>query len=258
MPTAEEFESFFHRRADLAERLHADDARTEAYLIASVALDALATIAEAAGHVPANQRPALRLAEFVAQHADPVLARRLAVVFVAQDMIACGPARLHPIATRLLTARAALKGPKPTEWEMRESPHAHRDADWAGLVKEEPALASETKLEAVAAEYSYPALVYRLYRCGPAHALSRGSRTSGFSRAAPDDEISYFPEWVSDGVVRPIGLKVGLLVITGWVRKCASSYAAHCRTLGGVEPAKGFDPSAESLDRLAKVWKSVT
>jgi hypothetical protein len=257
MPTAQEFESFFHRRADLAERLHAEDARTEAYLIASVALDALATIADAAGHVPANQRPALRLAEFVAQHADPVLARRLAVVFLAQDMIANGPVRLHPIATRLLTVRAAAKGPKPTELEMRECPHAHRDTDWAGLVTEEPALASEARLEAIAAEYSYPALVYRLYRCGPAHALSRGSRTSGFSQAAPDDEISYFPEWISNGVVRPIGLKVGLLVITGWVRKCASSYALHCTALGASEPARGFDPSAESLERLARVWKSI-
>lgn len=256
MPTPDQFESYFQKTADKAEELFACGFRTEAFLVATVAIDALAQLWRHDFKLTGEDGP-LNFAAFVDQFAGDPRSRLVCVVFLAEDMLTHSTTRLHPAAQRLLEARAAWAGPKPREVHSRECPHAHRDASWADLIVEEPSLAGETSLQSVARYYTRAALAYRLYRCGPAHAFSRGSRTSGFSDIKGDDEISYFPPYRSGGFVRPISLKIGIRTFTGWLRSAATNYAAEC-IASEKTPGFGFDASATSLANLTKKWKSVT
>jgi hypothetical protein len=246
-----EFAEYFCKRGDLAEELYSAGFRTEAYLIATTAINALAAIRKHDDKRPANGA-ALQFAEFLDDFAGDARTKRLAVVFLAEDAIRSGPPRLHQVAYRLLEDRAAIRGSN-VEFEFRESPHAHRDIAWSDLVAEVPEFGREARLQAIARHYSYGALLYRLYRCGPAHALSRPDRATVFSQNEPDAEISYFPEYLAGGRVRPISLKIGLLAVTGWLRAVATAYAEHCHT-AGRRPADGFEPGAETLASLAHVW----
>lgn len=252
MATDQQFANHFYQRADLAERLYTERFRTEAYLLATVAIGALSAIRKHDDGL-AHQPAALEFAQFLDDFGGDPRTSHVAVVFLAEDAVRGGPARLHEVAYRLLEDRSAIRGTKPTSFEFRESPHAHRDCTWEALATEVPAFASEPKLRDVAKHYTYGALLYRLYRCGPAHALSRPYRATVFSQDEPDDEISYFPEFLAGGRVRPISLKIGLLAATNWLRASATAYAAHCAARDR-RPADGFEPGAESLASLARVW----
>lgn len=258
MPEPRTFETYFHDRANLAESLYRDGWRHEAVLIASVALDALANIWEHDKNLN-HVNSAVRLANFVQSYTGDADAMKIAVVFLAQDMLAHGPPRLHAIAKRLLAKRNVdLSGQRPRPMTSGTSPYVHLDADWLGVTVEEPALANEPAMERLATErYTYPALLYTLTRCAVAHSLSRGTRTSDFSGKEPDEEISYFPPHVGGNATRPISLKIGLKRITNWVRTTATGYARECEQLG-AEPANAFDPSGHSLCRLYGAWRTVT
>ena len=257
MPDPATFERYFHDRAELAEQLYRDGWRHEAVLIASVAIDALANICEhdqktpGAGHLE-------RFRSFVEHYSADADARKIAVVFLAEDMIRHGPPRLHDVARSLLAKRNVDPGDKIARpMEFATSPFAHLDAEWSALVVEECALSGESKIEALATErYTYAALVYSLTRCAVAHALSRGSRTSDFSSIEPDDEVSYFPPYEVGGRTRPISLKVGLRKMTRWLRAAATNYSAECKKLG-KKPADNFDPNAESLATLSEKWEKI-
>ena len=194
MPNPATFERYFHDRAELAEQLYRDGWRHEAVLIASVAIDALANICEhdqktpGAGHLE-------RFRSFVEHYSADADARKIAVVFLAEDMIRHGPPRLHDVARSLLAKRNVDPGDKIARpMEFATSPFAHLDAEWSALVVQECALSGESKIEALATErYTYAALVYSLTRCAVAHALSRGSRTS----ATLSEEVG------EDTVIRP-------------------------------------------------------
>lgn len=252
MPTPEEFESYFVQRADLADELFKRDFRTDAFLIATVAIDSIGAIWRHDFAKPFESGP-LDFAAFLRFFGDDPETDKICVVFLAEDIIAFGSARLHAVARRMLQKRAADPTVKVEEFEFRESPHAYEDATWADLVNEEPTLASETDLAQIARQYTRAALTYRLYRCGPGHAYSRGSRTSGFADPRDDDEISYFPAYVVRGVLQPISLHIGLHTLTRWLRASASNCARQYRTAGKVIAAT-FDASSESLDNLKAKW----
>lgn len=249
------FQRYFHERADLAERLYSEGLRTDALLIATVALDSLAAIWEHDFVLRFGNGSDLRLAAYVQKFSGDERAEKIAVVFLAEDVLQHGPPRLHEVARRLLDRRDVDESPvRPMEF--RGTPRAYLDVDWAGLITEEPALAAESNLEKLVARYTYPALLYRLHRCAVAHTMSTGSRTSDFSSGNPDDEISYFPRWVSTGRVHPISLKIGLRAITNWVRASVTSYVAECDRLG-KRPADDFEPNAKSLAKLQRKWKDM-
>ncbi len=258
MPDPETFERYFHERADLAEHLYRDGWRHEAVLIATVALDALANIREH-DHKLKRINGAERLSQFVQRYAGDPDTRKIAVVFLAEDILAIGPARLHEVARRLLLARDVNPAQEATSsFEFQASPFAHLDCEWDELVNKEPALAPENDIEKLARErYTYPALLYSLTRCAVVHSLTRGTRTSDFSRDEPDDEISYLPPYEDAGRMRPISQKVGLRRITTWLRTATTNYAAECEH-HGIRPADGFDANAKSLDQLYGAWKKVT
>jgi hypothetical protein len=255
MPTPGQFEAYFHKTADKAEELFSSGFRTEAYLMTTVAIDALAAIWRHDFGMP-EASGTKNFASFVREFVADPAAERICVVFFAEDLLAFGPARLHPVAQRLLEQRAASRNRVPGVVEG-EAPHAHKDVTWTDLVVEEPSLANENALEELAEDYTRSALAYRLYRCGPAHALSRGSRTSGFSSGDGDDEISYFPRYLSGNVTLPISLKIGIKTFTQWLRTAATRYAAACAK-AGKRPADNFDASASSLALLHKKWRKVT
>jgi hypothetical protein len=255
MPAAGPFEAHFHKTADVAEDLFKNGFQTEAFLMTTVAIDALAAIWRQDFGVSDEGGP-LNFAAFVREFVADPAAELICIVFSAEDMLTHGLARLHAIAQDLLEGRAASRGPKPAGFEFRESPHAHRDVTWNDLVKEVPLLAHEKGLEKLARHYTRSALAYRLYRCGPAHGFARGSRTSGFSDPVGDDEISYFPSYVAGGVVKPISLKIGIRAFTQWLRTAATNYAGVCSATG-KRPADGFDASATSLAKLRGKWKGV-
>lgn len=253
MPTPEEFEQHFLQRADLAEQLYRDGWRNEAHLVASVALDSL-------GRVWAHDLPkeaprsgdAVRFRAFVQKYARDPKTSNVAVVLFAQDLYQYGSSDFRDLATRMLDQRNAITGPDKG-MEFREWPHQHKDCTWGALLLEEPDLAKDPKLKKQAERYTYPALVYSLFRCGVAHTLLRGSRTHDFSGVEPDGEISYSPPMLLGGRTRPIGIKFGLRVTTGWIRACASNYRATCDERG-ILPANKFDPSDKSLAILKKSW----
>lgn len=257
MPDPATFERYFHDRAELAEQLYRDGWRHEAVLIASVALDALANICEhdqKAGRTSHLER----FRRFVEHYSADADARKIAVVFLAEDMIRHGPSRLHDVARSLLAKRNVDPGEKIARpMEFATSPFAHLDADWSALTVEEPTLLGEGQIEQLATQrYTYAALVYSLTRCAVAHALSRGSRTSDFSSGEPDEEISYFPPYEVGGRTRPISLKVGLRKMTQWLRGAATNYSAECERLGKT-PADGFDPNANALATLSEKWEKI-
>jgi hypothetical protein len=256
MPTPDQFAKYFHDRADLAESLHRNGWRNEGQLVAAVALDSLASIWEHSRERKKTSRASLRLHEFVRTFTQDPKADKIAVVFMAEDMLAHGPQRLHAVANRLLDARVPSRSEKAGPMEFRQSPATYLDKPWDVLVAEEPSLASETRLQELSSDYTYPATLYRLYRCGLAHSFAKGDRTSGFSGNEPDDDISYFPEWTDGARRRPIGLKFGLKVVTTWVREAATRYAAACSS-SDVDPVAGFDPSSQSLGLLQEYWKHV-
>lgn len=257
MPDPGTFERYFHDRAELAEQLYREGWRHEAVLIASVALDALANICEH-DKKTADVSQLDRFRGFVERYTGDSDARKIAVVFLAEDMLRFGPPRLDDVARRLLSKRNVDAGePIARPIEFATSPFAHLDAEWSALILEEPTLSGEGQIEQLAVgRYTYAALVYSLTRCAVAHALSRGSRTSDFSSGEPDDEISYFPPYEVGGRTRPISLKVGLRKMTQWLRAAATNYSAECAKLG-TKPADGFDPNAESLARLQEKWKKM-
>ena len=261
VPTPAEFEAYFHKRASFAEDLYRQGWRNEAHLVATVALDSLANIwRHTLEPLPANaaKSSALRQLEFVQKFTGDPDVNRIVVIFLAEDIIARRVTRLIPLAERLLRARVASYRERPTVMEMRESPAAHLDKDWQELVHEEPDLARETALEKTARHYTYPAMLWRLYRCSLAHSLSKGDRTSDFSGSEPDDEVSYFPAWTDGARQRPISLKLGLKATTNWIRAGVTGYAKEC-TQQGVDPVGTFNPTAVSLAELLgdKVWRGV-
>lgn len=231
--------------------------RTDAVLIATVAIDAINSIWRHDYKVPARKPKSAPLdyAEFLDRFAADPATGLICVVFLAQDMAASRAARLHPMAQRLLRARAADDGPPPSRPTFREWPHTHKDCTWSDLVTEEPALAAEKELERAAKEYTRGALAYRLFRCGTAHHYSRGDRTSDFSSGI-DAEISYSAPMAMGGRIRPIGVKLGIGRLTTWLRACATNYATEC-TRHALRPATNFDASRVSLTSLASVWRTV-
>lgn len=254
MPEPGSFERYFHDQAELAEELYRRGHRTAAKLLAAVTLDSLAQIWEhdyGPKHFGGSD---LRLAAFIATFAEEPQASHIAVVLFAEDLARLGPPRLAPIAKRLLAGRAAAQPPLLT-MEFGEMPYAHRDADWRALIAEEPELDKPT-IEKVARHYMYPALVYRLIRCGLAHSFTTGSRTTDFSSPAGDDEISYFGRMKIGGKLRPISIKFGILTLTRWLRTSATLYAEQCER-NGKRPADNFDASNESLAKLDRKWKDV-
>lgn len=257
MPDPATFERYFHDRADLAEQLYRNGWRHEAVLIATVALDALANIWEH-DHKLQRTNGANRLAQFVQQYAGDPETKKIAVVFLAEDMLAFGHPRLHEVARRLLVARHVNPSKEVApSFEFQASPLAHLDCEWNALAVEEPDLAPENGIRKLASErYAYPALLYTLTRCAVAHSLTRGSRTSDFSRDDSDDEISYFPPYEASGRTRPISQKVGLRRVTTWLRTAATNYAAECEELD-IKPAGGFDANAKSLRHLYSAWKNL-
>jgi hypothetical protein len=255
MPDPKTFEGYFHERAKLAESLFREGWRNEAYLVATAALESLCTIRDH-DHRAAKLPGAVRFTKFVQQYSGETDARKIAVVFLAEDLMHHGPGALRQVAVNLLTIRAAIQ-PRPEPIDCRESPHAHRDCDWSTLVSEEPQLAKVGEIEKLSVEYTYPALLYRFYRCSVAHTLSRGSRAKCFSGNEPEDEISYFPEFMEKGKVQPISLQIGLAAVTRWLRTSATGYAAEC-TKRGSRPADGFDASSRSMNELKARWKKVS
>jgi hypothetical protein len=250
------FEQFFHEHAALSEELYERGQRQAARLLAAVGIDALAAIWE---HDFSINEPAsdLRLVKFM-QTFLPADARtrKIAVVLFAEDLHQFGPVRLHALAQRLLADRNAdptvMKG-----FDFREMPHAHKDKDWADLVLEEPSLAPETAVEGIATRYTYPAMVYRLVRCASAHLLSSGHRVNDFSSPKGDDEVSYWGPMIVSGQRRPISIKFGIRLLTGWLRDGATSYVGQCAR-AGKRPADGLDANAESVAILAAKWKKIT
>jgi len=247
------FEKYFCDRAELAETLYRGGWRNEAFLLATVALDALAAIWQ---HdlSTSNDSSALRMAAFVQKFSSDPKAHTIAAVFLGEDLLTHGPPRLASLADALLAARGVGRE-RVQDFGYRAGPLAHKDTDWAELVAQHPSIA-EPELEKLAAHYTYPALLYRLHRCAVAHSLSSGTRTSCFSESEPDDEISYFPEFIVRGKVRPISLKIGLATVTRWVRACVSAYVAEC-IQADREPAQGYDPNAESLENLRRLFRKL-
>jgi hypothetical protein len=253
MPDHGSFEQHFRQRADLVEDLYTKGWRNEAHLIASVGLDSLSAVwAHDFPDQAKGMSDAVRFRSFVQRFADDPKTRRVAVVLFAQDLQRHASVLLREAAGRMLDTRAAtLSRARPMEFY--EWPHQHKDCSWEALLQEEPNLRAYPALACLAERYTYPALVYSLFRCGVAHTLLKGSRTHDFSSSDPDDEISYAPPMAFSGRTRPLSIKFGLKVITGWLRTSATSYAQHCRDLG-VRPADDFDPSLKSLDQLENAW----
>lgn len=262
MAKAEEFESYFHERAALAEQLFRDSWREEAYLVATVALDALAQIwvhdSQRGGlrpplAAPTTGRPssALRMNALLDVFAPAdEHAGKVAVVLFAEDMRRLR-LDLAAVAQRLLDRRVETEGP-PTAVTFRASPLVHLDCTVADLAQEEPEL--ERRLLDVAQHYRYPAFAYRFLRSSAVHAGLRGARVNRFADKQPDDVVDYFPAWVGPrGDVRPISLGIGLGVLSRWVRTVVSAYVRACH-----DPADGFDPSSDAQAMLDRTWPKRT
>jgi hypothetical protein len=252
MPTPAEFESYFHKRADLAEELYASSTgnRTAAKLMAVVALDALGAIWKH-DYAATTSTTTFLLAEFVQTFVPDKRSDWIAVVFLAEDLIRMGPPRLAPVAKKLLQERDADPCP-PNEF-----PHSHKDKNWADLVVEEPSFANEAALEKLAKRYTYPALLYSLLRCSVAHSFTTGSRVSDYSPMEGDDDISYSAPELFAGQRKPICIKFGIRTITGWLRAAATNYAAKCAA-DGKQPAEGYDANKQSFQKLEELWKKAT
>lgn len=252
------FAKHFHDRADLAEQLYRDQFRNEAHLVANVALDALSLVwtHDFPQEAPSAGGDAVRFRRFVQRFADDPQKNNVAVVLFAQDLIEFGPNELRSAGNKLLEERQAGTDPAK-HMEFREWPHQHKDCDWTSLANEEPALRGRPELAEIAERYTYPALVYSFFRCGVAHTLLKGSRTHDFSGTEPDDEISYAPPMIVSGKTRPIGIKFGLKVVTGWLRSSVTNYVEHAEAKG-VRLADDLDPSKRAQENLERAWRNLS
>lgn len=245
---AREVEGFFHERANHVDELARLRWDQEAAILATTALDALGAVwfcdfpeeerklaKQVGGNVPAS----LRMSQLVGTFApDDEHARKVAVVCFAEDM------RRH---CRELAALAAQLLKTRVEDEPLALPRAYLDKTPHNLLVECPELASPPGLLALIEEYTYPALLYRFFRCPMVHMASGSKRTHGFARGR---EVMYMR-------IEPrkfTSISFGPQLMTDWIRKATSGYVAACLK-AGIRPANQIDAGAEHEAKLDDRWR---
>lgn len=241
------FEKYFHRRADLADRLVQEGSRLEAITIATASIDALATIwlhdfpdeqqnmnrEFAEGKMPASVRMTRFLKRFASDDED---VQKVAVVSFAEDWKLHAPTHSQA-ADRLLQPRISKK--------RGELPRSYLDIPIAGLLVEAPEIGANANVLKMAEDYEYGALLYSFYRCPLVHHASSSRRTHGFTR---DTEVMYMR-------LQPgrTSISFGPALVTRWLRTAATGYTLACAA-ASVKPADNFQPGRDQEDRLAKRW----
>jgi len=241
------FEGYFHRRADLADRLTQEGAVLEASTIATASLDALATIwlhdfpqeqqalnrEFAEGKLPASIRMTRFLKKFASNDVD---VRKVAVVCFAEDW------KLHDstqsaAADRLLVPRIGKR--------RGELPRSYLDVPVETLLIEAPELRGNLNLLKMIEDYEYGALLYSFYRCPLVHHASSSRRSHGFTRGTEVMYMRLQRERTS--------ISFGPALVTRWLRVAATGYVLACAA-ASLKPANNFHPGRDQEDRLAKRW----
>jgi hypothetical protein len=235
------FEEYYHRRADIADKVEDLGHTHDALILAATAFDAIA--AAWARQFPADQKEpgvgniseAIRAARLMKRFAPRTPhAGRIAVICFAEDWKRHGNGGAD--AEQLL-ARRVTKPP--------ELPGSDGDVLIDTLIAECPLIDSTPELRSLVEEYEYPALFYRFYRSARAHNGQGAWRTHQFVRP---DEVSYLP-WR-----RPVmSIGIGTKVVTRWVREVASGYAEACKA-AGREAADDVDPGASGEELIKGRW----
>lgn len=243
------FRDYFNAQADVADELYRNDHTINCYMTATAAIDALAEIwqsdfpadatalrREFSGTVP----PAIRMARFVREFAADPRAEKIAVICFAEDALRFKPTIAPSEVAALLRSRI--------ESEPGVLPRADLDVDLAALALEAPALLGNPEVRILLERYSYPALLYSLYRCSVVHTLGWSKRTHGWVR---NDDVMYIKD---ESDFTSIGF--GPDLVTHWLRASLSGYLDECARVG-VEPAGNIDPGAVYERNLPNIWRKV-
>lgn len=250
---ASEVEGFFHAKADRIDelsRLRWDD---EVAILGTTTLDALAALwfhdfpetkARLESELGGTVSPAIRMSRLMQEFAsNDELAKKVAVVCFAEDLERHVP-RLSHLAAELLAKRVPDR--PDGRLAFGELPRAHLDTAQDDLLIECPALRDSGVL-GVIEEYTYPALLYRFFRCPMVHMGARAPRTHGFAEGC---EVMYMR---LDGRDRT-SISFGPQLVTDWIRSAASGYVQAC-VEAGRRPANNVDAGAEHEERLERRWR---
>jgi hypothetical protein len=251
------FENYFHSRADVADQLYSTGASTDAEILATTALDALAKIwfhdfpttqgelqRHYGGGVPESTRLSLLLKHFAKDDSD---AAKVAVVCFAEDWkLFCSEGSAS--ADQLLDRR--LSNNSNEFLRNHELPKSYLDVPLAELEKECPQITQNPKLRRVAEEYEYGALLYRLYRCPLVHSAKGSDRTHRFARG---ERVMYC--W-SDVDPERTTISFSLNLITRWLRTVSTNYVQFCREQS-VIPAENLNAGLSSEANLERRWSKI-
>lgn len=251
---AREVEAFFHRKADLIDELAQAGRRDEVTILATTALDALGAVwfsdfpevessmkQECGGKPPLSLRMARLMATFVP--GDPEAAK-VAVVCFAEDLLRYKP-ELTWLAGKLLDPRCPERDEKGLHFG--ELPRSYLDKTRAELLEECPELTDSPGLPALIEEYTYPAVLYRFFRCPLVHMASGSNRTHGFASGKEVMYMRFNPSEIT-------AISFGPQLLTGWVRSVASGYVAAC-VEAGRGPAGNVDAGKDAEGWLEGRWK---
>jgi hypothetical protein len=248
------FEHYFYKRAQLSDDLVTSGAYTDAYMLATSSLDALAEIwltdfpdikqnldTELGGSIPSSIRLARFLKEFASSDPD---VKKVAVLCFAEDWKHYRPQDAH-IANQLINKR--LSDNTNELIRSHTLPDSSLDISREELSKECPEIASQPHLFALAEEYEYGALIYTFYHCPLVHSDTGSRRTHRFARG---EESMYYWSHYEDNRTT-IGF--GNNLVTRWLRHAVSGYVQSCEELG-IVPANNFDAGSSHEKRFEKKW----
>ncbi|NEQ49885.1 MAG: hypothetical protein F6K11_07105 [Leptolyngbya sp. SIO3F4] len=251
------FEKYFHRRAAVAEELYSTAASTDAKILATTALDALAKIwfhdfpvrkkelqNHYGGEISESARLSLLLKHFAKDDPD---AAKIAVVCFAEDWkLYCSEDSTS--ANQLLDRR--LNNSSNEFLRNHELPKSYLDLPLIELEKECPQITQNRKLRRVAQEYEYGALLYRFYRCPLVHSSKNSDRTHGFARG---ERVMYY--WSDVDPDRTV-IGFGLNLITRWLRTVATNYVQFCREQA-IIPAENLNAGLSPENNLKERWSKL-
>lgn len=252
---ASDVEGFFHVKADRIDEISRRRWDDEAAILSTTALDALAALwlhdfpearaileRELGGGVP----PAIRMSRFMKSFApDEEECEKVAVVCFAEDLQRHVPGLRH-LAAELLAERVPHR--PDGRLAFGELPRAHLDKPQDDLLVECPALL-DNGVAGVIEEYTYPALLYRFFRCPMVHMGARSARTHGFAEGR---EVMYMRLPGRDRT----SISFGPQLLTGWIRSASSGYVQAC-VEAGRRPANNVDAGAEHEERLERRWRGM-
>ena len=253
---AEEVLDFFRRKASRVDALAEERWDQEVTILATTALDSLGAVwfcdfperkmalqKELGGAVPSSIRMSRLMRTFAGQDAE---AQKVAVVCFAEDLRRYKP-ELTGLASTLLAPRVPSR--EPGALSFGELPYSHLDKNPRDLLDECPEIRRHAELEKIIEEYTYPALLYRFFRCPLVHMASRAKRTHGF---AIKREVMYMPIHPNDFT----SISFGPQLLTDWIRSAAAGYVDAC-VADGRQPAGDVDAGADVEANLERRWEKV-